>query len=472
MVQVDILLKNLQREYDITIGRNRTFDVSMDEEVQSHDVYIYDLFDRQSIYGDELYPLIFRLTQNNVEYLLDISLFPDPLLYGYDDRLLSMIDNNTLFALEHAVSYNYFPIKSSDVDVRGTVYTDLVPQATRLVYEDDTPMSLAGTIGVKDNRLALSTIGDLINNKLLTPRGLSARLFDNVTDDMQTKIDVAGGGEIRDDLSLDMSVDEVFESKRVDLGKQISRLMSAVGIGTNKRVSPEMSSMTLTTEAGVTSITRISDLWLRSKITDTIAEDFLNVCEVMLNATGIHWLDGYLYEYDDMLLSAMDLTYPKMSLVSEFGKMYIKFTFDIKELTSSLESVIPDFTSIVNLKDDVRDVMKLESGVDFDYSVVIACSPFAMPLKNAPVVFAVSTYLNPKTSQTSISDEIVLDLHRTLGLGVVAENTIDFSVTEEMESYYGLGRYDNRYLYYWDSYTISDMSAEIENRTQSGSVDM
>ncbi len=354
MVRVDILLKNLQREYDITVGRNRTFDVSIDDITQSHDVYIYDLFDRQSIYGDELYPLILHLTQNNVEYLLEINLFPNPFLCGYDDRLLFMMDNDTLYALEHTVSCNYFPIKSSNADLDETIYADLVPQVTKLVCDDDTPISLTGTIDVQ-NQLALSTAGDLINRNRLIPMDISARLTDEITGDIlnicyivlnETGIHWLDGYLYEYDdmllsamdlthpkMSLSMFVDEIVETMHVDLGKQISRLTSEVEIGTGKQVSPETSSMTLKTEADVTNTAKIQDVWFRSGFTNEITEDFQNTCEIALNETGIHWLNGYLYEYDDMLISEMDLTYPKTSLESGM-------TTDVSTIRTTAQSVI------------------------------------------------------------------------------------------------------------------------------------
>lgn len=59
------------------------------------------------------------------------------------------------------------------------------------------------------------------------------------------------------------------------------------------------------------------------------------------------------------------------------------------------------------------------------------------------------------------------------GLGVVSQTILNtFMVADEMEAYYGLGHYDNRYLYQWDNHTIHNMGAAVVTTPQSGSVDM
>ena len=125
MVQVDILLKELPRKYDISINNTHVHDVIVGDRRQSHDIYIYNLVDRQGIYGDELDPLIFHLTESTIECLLDVSLLESALLYRYDDRLINSMDDYPVFVLEHGGGYNYFSLKESSIGLRETVYANL-----------------------------------------------------------------------------------------------------------------------------------------------------------------------------------------------------------------------------------------------------------------------------------------------------------------------------------------------------------
>lgn len=380
MVQVDILLKELPRKYDISINNTHVHDVIVGDRRQSHDIYIYNLVDRQGIYGDELDPLIFHLTESTIECLLDVSLLESALLYRYDDRLINSMDDYPVFVLEHGGGYNYFSLKESSIGLRETVYANLKEQITKL--KSDVDIALVETMDIEPNNMTLSTSGDITNIAVLKAPELSAKLQNQIIADMS------------------------------------------------------------------------------------------KVCEIMLNASGIHWFDGYIYEYDDTLLSAMDLTYPKMSLVSTCGNAYMKFSFDIEGNDIGLSSIIPDFVSTVNLKDAIRNTMQLETDAEFEYKVVCSCNPISASLEESEISLKVITHLSSSRMSAELTDWIAQNVRTATALGVISESNLETSITEEMEAYYGLGRYDSQYLYYWDNYTISNMSAEIINKSQTGSVDM
>lgn len=379
MIQVDILLRQLPEEYDIVVSNKHTYDIILNDRYQSHDVYIYNLTDRQGIYGDELDPLIFRLTESTVDCLLDVSLLETALLHGYDNRLINNLDNYPLYVLEHGGGYNYFALKSNNVGMRNTAYVGLQEHIARLTTNVD--MALVELMDAERNNMSLSTSGEITNIASIKTPELSARLTNQITDDMST------------------------------------------------------------------------------------------ICELLLNASGIHWFDGYLYNYDGMLLSDMDLTYPKMSLVSMCGKVYMKFSFELEKDTMSLSSSIPDFITTINLKDTIRNNLHLNASTALSYQVICSCNPISMHLDNTEVSVKVTAMLSPTEINYTLTDWIRQDIRTQVAIDATSQSKLITSVTEDMEAYYGLGRYDNRYLYYWDDYTIGDMSAEIVNRT-SGSVDI
>lgn len=379
MIQVDILLRQLPEEYDIVVGNKHTYDIILNDRYQSHDVYIYNLIDRQSIYGDELDPLIFRLTESTVDCLLDVSLLETALLHGYDNRLINNLDNYPLYVLEHGGGYNYFTLKTNNVSVRNTACVGLQEHIARLTSNVD--MALAEVMDAEQNNMSLSTSGEITNIASIKTPELSARLTNQITDDMST------------------------------------------------------------------------------------------ICELLLNASGVHWFDGYLYNYDGMLLSDMDLTYPKMSLVSMCGKVYMKFSFELEKDTMSLGSSIPDFITTINLKDTIRNNLRLNANAALSYQVICSCNPISSQLNSTEVSVKVTAILSPTEINYTLTDWIRQDIRTQVAIDATSQSKLITSVTEDMEAYYGLGRYDNRYLYYWDDYTISDMSAEIVNQA-SGSVDM
>lgn len=373
MTQVDILLRSLPEEYDICVGREHSYDIILRDKGQTHDIYVHNLVDRQVIYGDELDPLIFRLTESTVECLLDVSLLETALLYRYDDRLLSSLDNYPLFVLEHGGGYNYFNLKGTTVGLKKTMYAKLREHITKLISNVD--IAVAKVIDTGRNNLTLSTSGD------------------------------------------------------------------------------------------ITKVTSIEISELSAKLTNQITTNMVNICELMLNASGAHWFDGYLYEYDDRLLSDMDLSYPKMSLISSGTNVYVKVSFDLEENTMRLGSSVSDIGTSVSFKDTVRNIMQLSADADFTYQFVCSCNPIITSLSESDISIDIISYVSPEAIATEITDWITQDIHTEIALGVNSQSKLNTSITDEMEAYYGLGQYDDRYLYYWDDYTISDMGAEIINRS-------
>lgn len=381
MAQFDILLNKHPQDYTINISDKQSYNVYLDKKSQSYDVYIYNLTSRQSIYGDELDPIIFRLTENDVECLLNIGLLDSALLHRYDDRLVNSLDMYPMSVLDKGGGYNYFALKQDSFELRQSVYAKLE--------------------------------------------------------------------------------------------EQIMRLASNVNMALSEIINTECNSITLSTSGDITKITALNTPSLSAKLAHQITSDMSKVCELMLNVCGVHWYDGYLYEYDDMLLSDMYISYPKMSLETLCDKMYMKFSFDIKKQFICLSNGISDFIATVNLKDMIRNNLELTASTNFFYQIICSCSTDIFSIKEPKISIGIVSRINPEDSSAKIDTNTTKDIRTEAILGVVSQTKLNtFMVADEMEAYYGLGYYDNRYLYQWDNHTIHSMSAKVSTTSQNSSVDM
>ncbi len=368
MTQVDILLRQLPESYDITVGRKRSYDIVLNKPRQSYDIYIYNLVNRQSIYGDELDPLIFQLTESTVDCLLDVSLLESALLYRYDNKILNSLDKFPVSVLGYGGGYNYFSLKENNINLRKTTYAALEKQISQLI--SDAEVALIDTVDTDSADLRLSTTGDIVP-----------------------------------DVTLKVP-------------KQSIRLLTQM------------------------------------------ASNMSKVCEIILNTCGVHWFNGYLYEYDDTLLSDMYMSLPKLSLVTSCKKVYLKFSFDIHENAMSLNSGIPEFVTTINFKDTIRSVMHFDTDASFWYRVICSSAPLTATLASevTGVDIGISVPLNAMNEH--ITNVIMQDICTQSVLDVTAQCKLNTAAIT-IEAYHGFGYYDNQYLYYWDDYTLNDMGAEI-----------
>lgn len=381
MTQIDILLNGRPTDYSIKIDNKQSYDVYLDKDYTANDVYIYNLLDMQDIYGDELDPVIFRLTESAVECLLNVNLLETALLHRYDDRLIGSIDEYPMFVLDKGGGYNYFALRQNSFGLKQSVYEKLEEQVMRLASNID--IALSETIGMEHNNLVLSTSGDITNITSLNTPNLSAKLTHQITANMS------------------------------------------------------------------------------------------KVCELMLNVCGVHWYDGYLYEYDDMLLSDMYVACPKISLETLCERVYVKFSFEIEKQLTHLSNSISDFVATINLKNVIRNNLRLIVDTNFSYQVICSCVSDIFYIEEPDISVSIISPIHPKDSVAKIDNWTNQDIRTATALGVVSQTKLNtFMVIDEMETYYGLGHYDTRYLYEWDNHTIHSMSAKTANTLQSNSVDM
>lgn len=370
MTQVDILLRQLPQVLDVCIDREGSYDVIINDGATTGNVYIYDLVDRQSIYGDELKPLIFHLSENTVDCLLNVSLLETALLYRYDDMLLSEIDRSQLFVLDHGGGYNYFSLKENSVGISKTIYTDLQRHVMSLA--SGLEMDVAHSLGAERNNMTLTTSnGELINTTTIKAPALSTKLANHITADMSS------------------------------------------------------------------------------------------ICEIILNERGVHWLNGYLYEYDDMTLSEMNTDYPKMSLVTLCDELYVKISFELERNVFSLGSSKVDVLQGVKIDDAIRADMCLSADAEFTYHVVCSCDTIGASLDASDVSVQIIAVIPPEPVTTGLVNEVIQDAHIQSTIGVTSQSSLGTSITDDLELFHGLGEFDNELLSYWDEYTIAEMAAMI-----------
>ena len=204
MKQIDILLRQCPFDYVIQVINEKTLDAVIPWKTQRADIIIRDLLDRKSIYGDELYPLIFHLVQSDTGCSLYVDLLIGTYLYSYDGDILENLDGYTLEAMDRIGSYNYFALKQDkatisettvltpdDVSLHllsyasSTLHKYLSAVADSLQLSSDAIVTNMSVVKAKDNHAALSTsvISNLVNRAYIELNKKGIHWFDGILKD-------------------------------------------------------------------------------------------------------------------------------------------------------------------------------------------------------------------------------------------------------------------------------------------------
>ena len=183
MTQVDILLGRCSREYDLRIGNTAIYDVVLDRQIYRDDVFVYELVDRQGVYGDELHPLISYLQESEINVLLESFLLNMAYLCVYDPESLGMLSEDTIFMLERGGGYNQSKLISNNIGINSTLYADPMDNTERLLLSITEYLSqyvdcIQSTISLEDGAI-ITPISFLRSNKSIS------HLTDTVTGILQ-----------------------------------------------------------------------------------------------------------------------------------------------------------------------------------------------------------------------------------------------------------------------------------------------
>ena len=182
MKQIDVLLRQRPFECVVTIAGAQSYDLILPSKTRVIDLTIDGLLDRQGIYGDELDPLIFHLSENEIECLLSLNLLANTFLYTLDNSLLRGLDDNTLETLENASSNNLLTLKQNAVSVFNTL--SLGADSATLQLLSQVTATLEKTLSTRANDMRLAASVDLTSEKPLPVNGLNASLLTNIYSDL------------------------------------------------------------------------------------------------------------------------------------------------------------------------------------------------------------------------------------------------------------------------------------------------
>jgi len=390
MKQMEVVLRQRPSDYVIQVGKSKVYDVTVPGNPLSIELKIENLFDKQGIYGDELLPLIFHLTENKVECLLNVSLLAGAFLYSYDDNYLFELENVTLEEMDSLSSYNTMSLAQSEVHVATT--------------SSVTPISA--------------------NIELATQMAVALRSY----------------------------------------------------------ISSSSSVMHLSISTDVTDISIVTPISNHMSLIDSIVEKLINQVFIVLTERGIHWLDGLLFDYDDLTLGEMENYLPKMSLVQTHGDVYMQFWLSPGDFDMSLSSQIADFISIISPEPEqnsmslsssktgvyqealVRLGMKVAEYDDLTLSemddVLLQSLYGYMSSSLIENVLGVIIESFPATNSFDLSfnNQITQDVNLSAVFTVNNPLSLGTTMSDVIDLFYGLELYDDDLLTAWDSWTLEDMA--------------
>lgn len=182
MKQIDVLLRQRPLEYVVPITVSKSYDLVLPEKLHRVDLVIDGLLDRQGIYGDELEPLIFHLTENEIALLLNLNLLADTFLYSFDGKLLGDMDGYTLKTLGDASSNNIFNLKQSVVSIFNELSLGMNSVSIQLLTQ--AAATLAETLAPQTAELSLSTNAGVTSVPILSPKAYHTALLTNVYENL------------------------------------------------------------------------------------------------------------------------------------------------------------------------------------------------------------------------------------------------------------------------------------------------
>ncbi len=371
MKQMEVVLRQRPHEYVIQVGKSKEYDVTIPSSPPEIELIIANLLDKQEIYGDELLPLIFHLTGNDVVCLLNVSLLAGAFLYSYDNYRLYELDNLTLEEMDSLSSYNSIALSQSETtlgatsvvsasDINLSLATQMAATLRKYLSSETSVMRLSATAGVTDISVAAPTANhmsllDSIVNRLanqvyivLTERGV--HWFDGLLADY----DNWTLGEMEDyspKMSLVQSNGNVYMQFKLSPGDFDMSFSSQIGdFLSSITVKPEQSTMSMTSSE--TEVLQVSDIAMGLKVSDY---DNLTLGE--MDDRILQSLDGYLsYALIENTLGVIMESFP------ESGSF--DFAFSNWTTENAVLDILLELNAPVGLQTEMTDGIELTYGLE------------------------------------------------------------------------------------------------------------
>jgi len=297
MKPMEVVLRQRPFNYVVQVGKSKVYDVTIPSNPPAIELVIENLTDRQGIYGDELQPLIFRLTESDIEILLNLSLLAGAFLYSYDDYLLSELDSVSLDEMDSLSSYNNISLSQSILSVGST--NTITPSSANIELATQMAVMLRKYISASSSVMHLSTTLGVTDVSIVSPTENHMALVDSIVQRLVNQIFIVlteRGIHWFDGLLSDY--DDWTLGEMENYSPKMSLVQSSGDVYMRFTLSPGDFDMSLTSQ--------ISDF-----ISDITAEPEQHNMSLISSEVGVYQealirLGLKVADYDDLALGEMD----------------------------------------------------------------------------------------------------------------------------------------------------------------------
>lgn len=240
--------------------------------------------------------------------------------------------------------------------------------------------------------------------------------------------------------------------------------------------------MHLSISTDVTDISIVTPISNHMSLIDSIVEKLINQVFIVLTERGIHWLDGLLFDYDDLTLGEMENYLPKMSLVQSHGDVYMQFWVSPGDFDMSLSSQIADFISNISPEPE-QNSMSLSSSKTGVYQEALVrlgmkvaeYDDLTLSEMDDALLQSLYGYMSsslienvlgviiesfPETNSFDLSfnNQITQDVNLSAAFTVNNPLSLGTTMSDVIDLFHGLELYDDDLLTAWDSWTLEDMA--------------
>lgn len=297
MKPMEVVLRQRPFNYVVQVGKSKVYDVTIPSNPPAIELVIENLTDRQGIYGDELQPLIFRLTESDIEILLNLSLLAGAFLYSYDDYLLSELDSVSLDEMDSLSSYNNISLSQNILSVGST--NTITPSSTNIELATQMAVMLRKYISASSSVMHLNTTLGVTDVSIVSPTENHMALVDSIVQRLVNQIFIVlteRGIHWFDGLLSDY--DDWTLGEMENYSPKMSLVQSSGDVYMRFTLSPGDFDMSLTSQ--------ISDF-----ISDITAEPEQHNMSLISSEVGVYQealirLGLKVADYDDLALGEMD----------------------------------------------------------------------------------------------------------------------------------------------------------------------
>lgn len=185
MEQIEITLRQRPSDYVIQVGSDNSYEIVIPETHHDIDLTIWNLADRLGIYGDELLPLIFHLTEDEIEVFLNVSLLDASFLHSLDSFLIREIDPKTLATLGKS-GVDEFALIQSVIPILETTYVNPQSAEIELVTSVGTTLNISADLDTAT--IPLKSSINMTDQTMISLNRSTMSLITQVVEDIRRQV--------------------------------------------------------------------------------------------------------------------------------------------------------------------------------------------------------------------------------------------------------------------------------------------